>query len=208
MTEQSSQTYPAPDGGDGRHPPNADAGEAKERAWHEWMMVSVGLTCLVAVLAIIMSIVALGQGNTPGAVTVVAPAASRTPAAQAAAPAVKPEAVKLLVKADAEHGKLGPDGKWHDAFLPGDFTVHAGAKVTVTVYNYDGGPHTFTAPGLGINEMIPGGGGSLTAAPKEVSFTFTAPAKAGRYQWWCTVPCDPWAMTHDGYMRGYVTVKA
>jgi hypothetical protein len=41
-----------------------------------------------------------------------------------------------------------------------------------------------------------------------MTFTFTAPKKAGRYQWWCAVPCDPWAMAHDGYMRGYVTVSA
>ena len=117
----------------------------------------------------------------------------------------KPEAIKLAVKADDEHGRLGPDGKWHDAFLPADFTVHAGAKVTVTVSNYDGGAHTFTSPAMHLNAVIPAGS---MQHPHETTFTFTAPKQAGRYAWWCAMPCDPWAMAHDGYMRGYVTVAA
>ena len=32
----------------------------------------------------------------------------------------------------------------------------------MTVVNYDGGPHSFTSPAMGVNETIPGGG-SLTA---------------------------------------------
>lgn len=179
--------------------------ESKEQAWHEWMGIAVGLTGLLSVLAIILSIVAVSSSSTSGpqAVTAV-PAGYSRPATTA--PAVKPESVKLLVKADDEHGRKGPDGKWHDAFLPGDFSVQAGAKVTVTVMNYDGGPHTFTAPSLGVNAIIPGGG-SLSA-PHQMTFTFTAPTKAGKYQWWCAVPCDPWAMKHNGYMRGFVTVTA
>src|SRR4029079_6149694 len=33
------------------------------------------------------------------------------------------EKVKIVVKSDEEHGKLGPEGTWHDAFLPADFSV-------------------------------------------------------------------------------------
>ena len=76
----------------------------------------------------------------------------------------------------------------------------------VTVTNYDSGPHSFTSPSLGVNETIPGGG--TMAVPRTVTFTFTAPAKAGKYQWWCSVPCDPWSMAHNGFMRGFVTVTA
>jgi plastocyanin len=94
---------------------------------------------------------------------------------------------------------------WHDAFLPADFKVRPGAKVTVTVENYDGGAHTFTSPSLAVNATLPAG--SLSH-PHQTTFTFTAPKKAGRYAWWCAMPCDPWAMSHDGYMRGYVTVAA
>jgi hypothetical protein len=41
-----------------------------------------------------------------------------------------------------------------------------------------------------------------------VKFTFKAPSQAGSYQWFCALPCDPWAMSHDGYMRGHITVTA
>jgi heme/copper-type cytochrome/quinol oxidase subunit 2 len=78
--------------------------------------------------------------------------------------------------------------------------------VSVTVTNYDSGPHSFTSPSMGVNEVIPGGGTATIG--KQVTFTFTAPTKPGSYVWWCAIPCDPWAMAHDGYMRGIVTVTA
>jgi len=180
-----------------------------ERAWHDWMMVGVGITALLSVLAIIVSFVALGSSSTAGVpvANTAAVSASSGNAAGAgglAAPVVKSESLKVIIKTDTEHGRMGPGGTWHDAFVPADFTVHAGDKVTVTFENYDSSPHSFTSPSMGINEIIPGGG--TPSAPHETTFTFTAPKKAGAYQWWCSVPCDPWAMKHNGYMRGIVTV--
>lgn len=113
------------------------------------------------------------------------------------------ESVKLVIKSDEEKGKKGSDGAWHDAFLPADFSVSAGATVSVTVYNYDDMPHSFTSDGLGTNVTIPGGS---EEKPSETTFTFHAPQKAGSYDWYCAMPCDPWAMSHDGFMRGRVTV--
>ncbi len=113
------------------------------------------------------------------------------------------ESVKLVVKSDEEKGRMGSDGNWHDAFLPADFSVKAGATVKVTVYNYDDMPHSFTSPELGTNATIPGGSEDK---PGEVTFTFQAPQKAGSYEWYCSLPCDPWAMNHYGFMRGHVTV--
>jgi hypothetical protein len=113
------------------------------------------------------------------------------------------EDVKISVKSDEEHGKMGADGNWHDAFLPADFLVQPGAVVRVTVYNYDEGEHTFTAPGLGTDVKIPAGS---EAKPAVTTFTFRAPQKTGRYEWFCALPCDPWAMSHNGFMRGYVSV--
>jgi plastocyanin len=113
------------------------------------------------------------------------------------------ETMKLVVKSDEEKGKMGPDGNWHDAFLPADFSIKAGATVQVTVYNYDDMPHTFTAPGLGVNAQIPGGSEDK---PGEVTFTIHAPDEAGSYGWYCAAPCDPWAMSHMGYMKGRVRV--
>ena len=180
-------------------------GTSGDRVWREWMMIGLGLTGLLSIMSTIVAVVALAN---PGTQT--APAAMMSSAAPAstAAPAQKTETVKLTIKSDDEHGRLGPDGKWHDAFLPANFTVHAGDKVVVTVYNYDAGSHTFTSSTLTagvMNQMIRAGSEN---APSKTTFTFTAPTQTGKYLWWCAMPCDPWAMAHIGYMRGYVTVVA
>jgi plastocyanin len=172
------------------------------------MKIAIGLVGLLSLTAIILSVFALAASNSGTNASAAAPAtvsAGGSALGSAAAPLPAPQTIKVAVKADDEHGRLGPDGKWHDAFLPADFKVHPGAKVTVTVENYDGGAHTFTSPSLAVNATLPAG--SLSH-PHQTTFTFTAPKKAGRYAWWCAMPCDPWAMSHDGYMRGYVTVAA
>ncbi len=185
-----------------------ETGASRDRAWREWMMIGMGLTGLLSILSTIVAVVALAN---PGTQPAPASASMNATMASSATPATaaRAEAVKLTIKSDDEHGRRGPDGKWHDAYLPANFAVHAGDKVTVTVYNYDTGSHTFTSSTLSaggvINEMIPAGS---EKAPHQTTFTFTAPSQPGRYLWWCAMPCDPWAMEHIGYMRGYVTVVA
>lgn len=175
---------------------------SKEAAWHQWMMVGVGLTALMSILAIIVSMVALSStGNDNGSAQ--AAAASTPASAPVATP--PPMAVKLIVKADDEHGRKGPDGQWHDAVLPASYAVRPGQTVNVTVYNYDSGTHTFTAPTLGVSAVIAAGSAN---APQETTFKFTAPSQPGAYQWWCSDPCDPWAMGQQGFMQGTVTVHA
>ena len=110
----------------------------------------------------------------------------------------------ILVKSDDEHAKKGPDGKWHDAFLPAYPKVKAGQATKLVFVNYDEGAHSLVAPGLGLNVKIPAAHGST---PGRASVVLTA-KKAGSYDWWCGSPCDPWAMTHDGYMRGSIVVGA
>lgn len=183
--------------------PPADPVQEKERAWHEWMGIAVGLSALVAIVSLIVGLAALGSTSTKvEVITAAGPAA----APAAATPSPRAETIGVSIKADSEHGRLGPDRQWHDAFLPADITVGAGDRVTLTLTNYDSGPHTFTSPALGVNQVIPGGGSLST--PHVVTLTFLAPKKGGRYAWWCAIPCDPWAMMHDGYMRGFVTVRA
>jgi plastocyanin len=162
---------------------------------------SGGFTILAATFAVLLSLAALlavvFKLNDSGTTR----QASAATTSVVAAPVV--ESVKLVVKSDEEHAKKGPEGTWHDAFLPADFTVKAGATVHVTVYNYDEGPHSFYAAGLGTNVTIPAGSESK---PSKTTFTFHAPQKAGSYEWYCTMPCDPWAMSHLGYMKGDVNV--
>ena len=104
----------------------------------------LGLGAL-AVLAVALS--ACGSGNSSGSAS-----ASGTGTQTQGA-----ENVKLVIKSDEEKAKKGPEGKWHDAFLPADFSVKAGATVKVTVYNYDERPHSFTAAQLGTNATIAAG---------------------------------------------------
>lgn len=197
-------------------------GTGKERARQEWMMVGVGLTGLTSVLAIIVAIVALSSTN-PSTVVTMRPAAmagsaiagsgmaggmsSRMSAngQPGAAASGRMEAVKLVMKSDAERAMKGPDGKYHDAVMPGNFTIQAGRSIRMTIYNYDDMPHTFTATDLGVNQTIPAGSEN---APSRTTVTFKAPSTPGKYQWWCALPCDPYSMSTDGLMRGSVTVAA
>lgn len=154
----------------------------------------LALLGLAALAAMAFALSACGGSGTGEATASASPGSKATTAT---------ETVKLVIKSDEEKGKKGSDGNWHDAFLPADFTVKAGATVQVTVYNYDDMPHSFNAPDLGTNATIAGGGEDK---PSKTTFTFTAPKKAGKYDWFCVAPCDPWAMSHDGFMKGYVTV--
>lgn len=158
------------------------------------------LISMAAILAVAFKLNDTGTSGTVGSASMPMTSSAYT---GTAAEDVNPENVKMVVKSDEEHGKMGSDGNWHDAFLPADLSVRAGSMVRVTVYNYDDMEHSFTAPGLGTNATIAAGS---EAKPAKTTFTFRAPQKAGRYEWFCALPCDPWAMSHDGFMRGYVSV--
>jgi heme/copper-type cytochrome/quinol oxidase subunit 2 len=97
------------------------------------------------------------------------------------------------------------DGKMHDSYSPANFTVQEGIPVQVTVENFDSGKHSMTAPGLGLNQVLQGA--AKEGVPATTSFTFT-PTKDGTFHWMCVIQCDGngWAMTHDGYMAGNITV--
>ncbi|ATY84619.1 hypothetical protein CVV65_06395 [Kyrpidia spormannii] len=104
--------------------------------------------------------------------------------------------------------KLGPDGKLHDAYTPGDITVKAGQPVELTIYNLGKKGHPFISSALGVNVPVQGSQG--TGEPAVFKTTFT-PQKPGKYTWICGLPCDgennQWAMSHDNYMMGYITVQ-
>jgi plastocyanin len=138
------------------------------------------------------------------AVVLASPTASATAgAAQAPALSQPPAQVNLVIVPGV---RLGPDNKMHDAFTPTDMSATVGQKVTVTVYNYDTAKHTFTAPALHLNVIM--AGARREGVPAVTTFSFTVD-KAGAYHWLCTLPCDDakgWAMLHDHYMAGTVTI--
>lgn len=157
--------------------------------------------------AVLGSVVALGlfAAAVASAASLGATAPAAKPGAKAAptykAPSFALQAT-IVIRSDEEQGKKGPDGQWHDAFLPANFTALAGVPVKVTIFNYDDMPHTFTAPGLHVNQIILSGS---ETKPSSVTFTFT-PKKKGVFAWHCDPKCDPWSMKHWGFMKGHVTV--
>lgn len=107
------------------------------------------------------------------------------------APAVQP-VVYLSVTPGI---KPGTDGKLHDAYSVTDFTVHAGQPVKLVINNTDSVPHSINSPAAGVNILV-----------KPGTHTYTLLVhKAGHFEWSCTQPCDPYSMSHLGYMRGYIT---
>jgi len=120
-------------------------------------------------------------------------------------PANNQQFIDLTIKDGLKYAAA--DGKLHDSYSPADFTVQAGIPVTLTVYNYDTGEHSFTSPALNVNQVMKGA--TKEGVPSVTTFTFT-PEKAGQYHWQCVIACDGgptgWAMSHDGYMNGTVTV--
>jgi hypothetical protein len=115
-------------------------------------------------------------------------------------------------------GQKGSDGLTHDTTYGANFSVKKGQLVTVTVYNFDEGPHTITSKALGLNVPIAGATNEEKGIPSKKVFSFT-PKKAGSFRWFCSVPCDAgqhyWAMAktkqgigRDGYMAGHITVTA
>jgi plastocyanin len=135
-------------------------------------------------------------------------------------------------KMATKEGYLAADGLGHDTFMltglsstdahnpsvRSNLDVKVGDKVTVTVTNYDEGPHTFTSPELGVNATIKPAINADKGIPSKTTFTFTV-KKAGKFRWYCTLPCDAgqggWAMKLDkakeadqvGYMAGYVVAS-
>jgi heme/copper-type cytochrome/quinol oxidase subunit 2 len=117
----------------------------------------------------------------------------------AAAPAAAAPAAPVISLSVAGSNKKGPDGKLHDSFSKTDFAVKVGQPMRLRIDNTDSGPHSITAAGTGVNIMVLPGVHTYTLVAK----------KAGRFEWICTIPCDGdakgWAMTHPGYMAGYIS---
>jgi len=165
-----------------------------------------GLANLVAGLALAAVFifgVTAGVGSIWSAVTghatnsvVAAPAsAASTPAAVQ---------IKLSVNPPPLGGVKGSDGQVNDAFVPGTLSMKVGTTYDITIYNYDVQSHSWMAPALNVDAIAPAG---TASSPSVTHFTIT-PKSAGNFQWFCALPCDKWAMATNGFMRGFVVVKA
>jgi uncharacterized cupredoxin-like copper-binding protein len=142
--------------------------------------------------ALVMSTVALvlSGGKNASTTTVTQPATAAAPT-----PAVSP----LISLSVAGGNKRGPDGKLHDSFSKTNFAVKVGQPTRLRIDNKDEGTHSITSPQTGV---------SIVVLPGIHTYTIKA-TTAGRFEWLCIIPCDSeakgWAMTHPGYMAGYIT---
>lgn len=156
------------------------------------------------VAALLMAMVALIQSGEKHEATPVraassqtTPAAPNTAASQAAS--IPTAAVKTVALKIVGSIKKGPDAKMHDAFTVTDFNVKVGQAETLKIDNTDDVPHSISSPTAGVN---------IIAQPGVHTYKLIV-SKAGKFLWYCMLPCDGdangWAMQHPGYMSGYIT---
>jgi hypothetical protein len=183
--------------GKGAWEPDARSDAEYQREFDEAAARRFGVRALAGVgilAALVMSLVALintserqqASATTPPAVE---QATAASPANASSAPAA---VVELKIVAE---GKKGPEGKLHDDFTVTEFHVTVGQPVTLRIDNTDTVPHSITSPEAGVN---------VVAAPGTHGYTLLVKT-AGKFEWHCVFPCDPWSMVHVGYMRGFIT---
>jgi uncharacterized cupredoxin-like copper-binding protein len=177
-------------------PPLTDQGRFDAAVRHDgkiWLQVAGGVAI---VAALVMSTIALflsADNSNMGGATMMSPAVAAAPTGSS--PAGSPM-IKLSV---AGANKMGPDGKLHDSFSKTDFAVKVGQPTRLRIDNADDVPHSITSAATGV---------SITVRPGVHTYTLVA-TKPGHFEWVCVIPCDSdangWAMTHPGYMAGYIT---
>jgi hypothetical protein len=163
-------------------------GEAAARKFGLRALAGAGILA-----ALVMSLVALARTSPTN--TSLAVANQATAAQPAGAPSALTKILKLNVIAS---GKKGPDGKLHDDFTVTEFHVTVGQPATLRIDNTDTVPHSITSPEAGVNIIVSPGTHDYTLLVNQ----------AGKFEWHCVYPCDPWSMTHVGYMRGFITATA
>lgn len=147
------------------------------------------------VAALLMSVIALVQsGEKHERVVSSRAAASASTTASATPAATQVVDVKVLGAV-----KNGPDGKKHDIFTKSEFTVKVNQPLKLRIDNTDDVPHSISSPTAGVN---------IIAQPGVHTYQLIV-HRAGRFQWYCLLPCDGdaggWAMQHVGYMSGHIT---
>ena len=158
----------------------------------EWL---AGAGILAALLMSVIALVNSGERSGPAAAAGVAPTVPAG-APTAVAPAATAKVVSLKILGGF---KVGPDRKKHDVFTTTEFAVKVGQPLKLKIENTDDVDHSITAPVPGVN---------ITVKPGVHTYTLVV-KQAGRFQWYCIIPCDSdangWAMQNPGYMSGYIT---
>lgn len=93
--------------------------------------------------------------------------------------------------------KPGSDGKLHDAYSQTRFYVRSGHAVKLVIHNADDVAHSIVSPAAGVD---------LRVRPGTHTYRLVVEHR-GTFQWHCGMPCDPFSMTHSGYMRGTLVAE-
>lgn len=173
-------------------PPLTDQEQFDATVDRDSKVVAQILAAVAIFAALAMSTVALVLSGGKGATTtVIRQASAAVPAPAAVAP--------IISLSVAGSNKRGVDGKMHDSFSKTNFAVKVGQPTTLRIDNTDEGTHSITSPQTGV---------AIVVLPGIHNYTIKA-TTAGRFEWVCIIPCDSdakgWAMTHPGYMAGYIT---
>jgi heme/copper-type cytochrome/quinol oxidase subunit 2 len=170
--------------------------EAVDRKGKLILEVLAGVGILAALLMSMVALVQSGDHHDATAMMgqrAVAQASSGSAVASSPAP---PAAISVKIVGAV---KMGPDHKKHDIFTKTNYAVKVGQPVRITIDNTDDAPHSITSPAAGVN---------IIAQPGLHTYKMLV-ATAGKFQWYCMLPCDGdangWAMQHPGYMSGYIT---
>jgi hypothetical protein len=153
---------------------------------------AIGMTAVLTALGVILALVALDVALISGTQT-----AQARPAKQVVKISGMPVVQATVYLTVSPSVKPGSDGKLHDAFSVTNFYARAGQPVKLVINNTDTSAHSITSPGADVSLMVKPGLHSYTLLVR----------KAGRFVWFCNMGCDPFSMSHFGYMRGYITVS-
>jgi plastocyanin len=149
--------------------------------------------------ALLMSMVALVQSSDSHDTTAMMGQRAVAQVAPGSAVASSPAPASAISVKIVGAVKMGPDHKKHDIFSKTNYAVKVGQPMRITIDNTDDAPHSITAPAAGVN---------IIAQPGVHTYTMLV-TTAGKFQWYCMLPCDGdangWAMQHPGYMSGYIT---
>jgi len=159
-------------------------------AWRFGLRALAGAGILAAVVLSAVALITVAERNQATAVSQrVAAQALPTPADATGPPA------KVIDVSVIPEGKKGPEGAMHDDFTVSEFHVTVGRPLTLRIDNTDTQPHSISSPEAHVY---------IIAQPGTHGYTLLVD-KPGKFEWHCEFLCDPWAMEHVGYMRGFIT---
>jgi hypothetical protein len=153
---------------------------------------------LVATITVAIAVIVACSINRPAIISLKQQPTASVATARPVASTLVDQPISAVLYLSVSPGiKPGADGKLHDAWSQTDFAVHVEQPMKLVINNTDSVPHSISSPAAGVN---------IVAKPGKHTYTLLV-RKAGTFQWYCGYPCDPYSMSHDGYMHGKIVAS-